>query len=101
MAGSVTLRLVGGIAVLSGYRERIGAGLLLAFVLPATFLGHDFWSMPPAKQPHELIEFLNNLAMAGGVMMVLVWESTGKQAFQLPVATVPPKPVPQPTIGNS
>jgi putative oxidoreductase len=95
MAGSVTLRLAGGIAVLSGYQARIGACLLLAFVLPATFLGHAFWSMPPAKRPHELIEFLNNLAMAGGVMLVVVWESASKQAYNLPVPSSPLQEIPQ------
>jgi putative oxidoreductase len=72
MAGSISLRLIGGLSVLTGYRARIGAALLLAFVLPATFLGHAFWAMPLEKQSHESVEFLNNLAMAGGVLFVLL-----------------------------
>jgi uncharacterized membrane protein YphA (DoxX/SURF4 family) len=35
-----------------------------------TVLAHDFWAMPTARQTHEMIEFLNNLAMAGGALMV-------------------------------
>ncbi len=72
MAGSILLRLAGGLLVLTGSCVRLGAALLLAFVLPATFLGHAFWTMPAAKQPHELVEFLNNLSMSGGVLIVLI-----------------------------
>jgi uncharacterized membrane protein YphA (DoxX/SURF4 family) len=72
MAGSIVLRLSGGLSVLTGIRGRWGAVLLLAFVLPATFLGHAFWTMPLVQQPHERVEFLNNLSMSGGVLFVLI-----------------------------
>jgi putative oxidoreductase len=72
MAGSIVLRLAGGLSVLAGIRGRWGAALLLAVVLPATFLGHAYWTMPLTKQPHEIVEFLNNLSMSGGVLFVLI-----------------------------
>jgi putative oxidoreductase len=72
MAGSIALRLIGGLSVLLGWRVRWGAALLLAFIAPATFLGHAFWLLPAEQQPHETIEFLNNLSMTGGVLLVLL-----------------------------
>src|SRR5262245_57085417 len=72
LTGSIVLRLVGGIGVLLGFHARTCAALLVAFVLPAAVLGHSFWGVPPAKQTHEVIEFLNNLSMAGGALLVVM-----------------------------
>jgi putative oxidoreductase len=72
LMGSIGLRLIGGLAVLLGFYARTGAALLVAFVLPAAVLAHDFWAMPPGRQTHETIEFLNNLAMAGGALLIVL-----------------------------
>jgi len=72
LAGSIMLRLLGGFSILLGFYARAGAALLVAFVVPAAFLAHDFWAMPASRQTHELIEFLNNLAMAAGALLVVV-----------------------------
>jgi len=70
LTGSIAFRLIGGLAILFGFHARIGATLLFAFVVPAALLAHDFWAMPATRQTHETIEFLNNLAMAAGAMLI-------------------------------
>jgi putative oxidoreductase len=72
LIGSIALRLAGGLSVLAGFEARWGAVLLLLFVVPATFLGHAFWAKPAGERTHEFIEFLNNLSMTGGVLLVLI-----------------------------
>src|SRR5271154_6667407 len=54
LLGSITFRLLGGLSVLVGFRARIGAALLVFFILPAAFLAHDFWAMPAERQTHEM-----------------------------------------------
>ncbi len=69
---SGTLALVGGISVLVGYRARIGALLLILFLLPVTFAMHDFWNIAdPQLSQIEQIHFLKNLSMLGGALMIL------------------------------
>ena len=80
LAGSIVLRLAGGLSVLTGFHARWGAVLLLLFVVPATFFGHAFWGKPVEKRTHESIEFLNNLSMAGGLLLVLI---AGSGAFSV------------------
>jgi putative oxidoreductase len=75
MAGSVSLRLVGGLMVLLGLYARVGGGLLLMFIVPATFIGHRFWAMSGEKREHEKIELLNNLCMVGGVALIALFGS--------------------------
>jgi len=72
LIGSVALRLAGGLSVLLGFRARSGAALLLVFVVPAAFLAHDFWMMPEARRTHEAVEFLNNMAIAAGALLVVL-----------------------------
>ena len=73
LIGSVALRLAGGLSVLLGFRARSGAAVLLVFVVPAAFLAHDFWMMPTARQTHETVEFLNNMAIAAGALLVALY----------------------------
>jgi putative oxidoreductase len=83
LLGSITFRLLGGLLVLTGFRARIGATLLVLFIVPAAFLAHDFWAMPPERQTHEMIEFLNNMAIAGGALLVAL-KGPGAWSFDGP-----------------
>ena len=72
LIGSVAFRLAGGLSVLLGFRARFGAALLVMFIVPAAFLAHDFWVMPEARRTHETVEFLNNMAIAAGALLVML-----------------------------
>lgn len=68
---SLVLRVVGSALLLHPRHARLGAAVLLAFLLPASLLAHAFWTVAPERQLHESIEFFNNLAMAGGLLLVV------------------------------
>jgi putative oxidoreductase len=70
--GAVGLQIVGGLMVATGYRPRLGAVLLLIFLIPTTVLFH-----PPAF-PAEMMPFLKNLAVMGGLLVVI--GATGREA---------------------
>src|SRR5437763_1795312 len=42
---SGVMELVGGISILIGYEARIGAWLIVLFMLPVTFVLHAFWKI--------------------------------------------------------
>ena len=50
---------------------------LVAFLVPATIIAHGFWSAPPDAHGAQLVNFLKNLAMVGGLLAVgaLYWRS--------------------------
>ncbi|MDE3045614.1 MAG: DoxX family protein [Verrucomicrobiota bacterium] len=66
------LELIGGLLLLLGVRERMGAGLLIAFLLPTTILCHQFWFVEGAERDLQQIMFLKNLAIIGGLVMVML-----------------------------
>ncbi|MDA0266593.1 MAG: DoxX family protein [Cyanobacteria bacterium] len=67
---TITFQLLGGAALLLGYKARIGAGLLLAFLMPATLVFHN-----PIADPTQMTQFMKNLAIIGGVLMILTYGS--------------------------
>ncbi len=68
LLGAIFLELVGGTMVLIGYYTKLGALLLLLFLLPATFIFHAFWAVPEAMVKLQMIMFLKNLAIMGGLL---------------------------------
>ena len=71
LAGAFVL-VLGGILILIGYRSGFGAILLLLYWIPVTFLVHDYWNAPDAERRMEAILFMKNIAITGGLLMVLV-----------------------------
>jgi putative oxidoreductase len=65
------VELVGGLLVFFGIKVRLGAGLLFLFLIPATLLFHSFWYMQGADRDLQMAMFLKNLAIAGGLLVVL------------------------------
>ena len=65
LAGALILEIVGAVLVLLGLFTRIGAVMLLAFLVPVTLLMHPFW-----VDAGELTPFLKNTAIAGGLLML-------------------------------
>ena len=70
---AVLLELGGGLALATGFRARIAALLLFAFLVPATYLFHFKAAFDPAMNlvdRGQLIHILKNLAIMGGLLMV-------------------------------
>ena len=72
-----TLQLVAGIALVIGWQERIAALLFALFLIPATLTEHDFWAPHGPEQQGQIVTFLKNVAIFGGLCFV---------AFRLPTA---------------
>ena len=65
------IALVGELSVLLGFKTRIGAGLLVIFLVPVTMMMHNFWtSTDPLTHQIERAMFLKNLTMLGGALVI-------------------------------
>lgn len=65
-AGTVLFQLLGSVSLLLGYKTNIGAILLIIFLIPATLLFHN-----PIANPNEINDFLKNIGLIGGLLMVI------------------------------
>ena len=68
---SGVIALTGGLSVLFGFRARIGGALLVLFLVPVTFVMHNFWAATDAAAFRlELILFPRNLVLLGCAVLV-------------------------------
>ncbi|HEU0080520.1 MAG TPA: DoxX family membrane protein [Candidatus Paceibacterota bacterium] len=72
IVGSGLLLLLGGLSVLFGVYTFWGIVLLLVFMVPVTFMMHDYWkAADPMQKMNERIAFQKNLAIIGFLLMLL------------------------------
>ena len=64
-AGSITVELGCGLAVLLGLFARPAAAILIPFTIAATLMFHNFWAAPEAQVTAQTINFLKNLGLIG------------------------------------
>lgn len=69
---AIVLLSVGGIFLLIGYRTSLASIFLLAYWLPVTFIVYSWWNDPIEYQRLNSILFMKNLAVAGGLLMILI-----------------------------
>jgi putative oxidoreductase len=78
LLGAIVLMLLGSIAVILGIKARWGAIFLIIFLIPTTILFH-----PPNGSEEDLIDFMKNLAVIGGLLMIVSF-GPGALSFEGP-----------------
>ncbi len=68
---SGVLAFAGGLSILLGYRAKLGAWLLVLFLVPVTVMMHNFWAVrdPMMAQMHMGM-FMKNVAMLGSALLI-------------------------------
>lgn len=68
---SGVIAVVGGLSILLGYRAKIGAWLIVLFLVPITFSMHKFWGVTdPMTAQIQMIMFMKNISMLGGALLI-------------------------------
>lgn len=68
---SGVIALLGGLSILLGYKARIGAWLLVIFLVPVTLMMHKFWGVAdPTTAMIQRVMFMKNVSMLGGALML-------------------------------
>jgi uncharacterized membrane protein YphA (DoxX/SURF4 family) len=64
--------LFGGVSILFGIYPYIGIVLLVAFLLPVSFMMHNFWKIEdPQLRMADKVNFMKNIALLGAILMLL------------------------------
>jgi putative oxidoreductase len=85
LSGAILFLIAGSLSIIFGYKARLGATLLLIFLVLATYFFHDFWTWPEdsmwvlstnedAKmlaQQNEMIALMKNLALMGAMLLIM------------------------------
>lgn len=73
VAIAILIELVGGLALLVGYKARWAAAALALFTIVAAFGFHNYWTMPPEKAAMQKVNFNKNIAIFGGLLFVVAF----------------------------
>ena len=74
---TIALEILGGLAIVIGYKARVAGLLLGLFSILAAFIFHNFWAFPPEQVYLQNIMFMKNLSMAGGLFLLTVFGAGG------------------------
>ncbi len=69
----IAVELLGALLILIGWQTRLVAWIMAIFTVGTALLGHKFWGVDPAQFNNQLTQFLKNLAIAGGFLMLAAW----------------------------
>ena len=77
---AVIMELLVGILLILGFYTRPLALLFALFVLGTALIGHPFWNMVEPERSANMTQFLKNLAIVGGLLLLAL---TGAGRFSL------------------
>jgi putative oxidoreductase len=66
----ILVEIGGGLLLILGWKTRLAAWILAIFVVCATFTAHRFWEFDGPQYVAQLTNFMKNLAIAGGLVLV-------------------------------
>lgn len=72
LSGAVAI--AGGLSILLGYRPKLGAWLIVLFLIPVALMLHKFWTvtdpMRAQIQQIQMILFMENVSRLGGALLI-------------------------------
>jgi putative oxidoreductase len=70
------IAFLGGVSILLGYKAKIGAWLIVIFLIPVSVMMHNFWAIQDAAAAQtEMTNFMKNLSMLGGALFIAYFGS--------------------------
>lgn len=67
---AIFLEIVGSLLIILGLFTRIGALMLLIFLIPVTLTMHAFWNFQGMEQATQVANFAKNVAIFGGLLIL-------------------------------
>jgi putative oxidoreductase len=63
------MAIAGSLSILLGFHGKVGAWLLVLFLVPVTFVLHNFWAVKdPMMQQVQMAMFLKSISMLGAAL---------------------------------
>ena len=70
LPAAIAVELGGGLLLAIGLKARWAALAIFLFLIPTTLIFHAFWGIDPKEAAMQQINFLKNVSIAGGMLMV-------------------------------
>lgn len=68
---SGVIATLGGLSIAFGYKAKLGAWLIVLFLVPVSFAMHNFWGVSdPMMHGIQLAMFMKNVSMVGAALLI-------------------------------
>jgi putative oxidoreductase len=64
------IEIGGGLLVLTGYKAKYAALVIALWLIPVTLVFHHFWGIPSEQLQDQMVNFLKNVAIIGGLLLL-------------------------------
>ena len=69
---AIIVELGGSLMLILGWNARAAATALFAFTAMTALIFHNFWAVPAEMAQNQMIHFMKNISMMGGLLYVVV-----------------------------
>jgi len=70
---TIALELGGGILLIAGYKVRWVAAAFFLWLIPTTFIFHQFWGIDAAQVQNQMNNFLKNVSIMGAMLLLIAF----------------------------
>jgi putative oxidoreductase len=70
---TATIEVGASLLLIVGWQARWAALALAAFTLMASFIFHNYWTLPAGQQMVDQLMFMKNIAIVGGLLAVFAF----------------------------
>jgi putative oxidoreductase len=65
------IAILGALSIILGFKAKMGAWLIILFLIPVTFMMHKFWGITdPMQMQMQMSLFMKNIALIGGALII-------------------------------
>lgn len=73
LALSIIIEVGGGLMLIFGWKARWAALAIFLWLIPVTLMFHNFWAVEAAQAQDQMIHFMKNLGIIGGMLYVMAY----------------------------
>ncbi len=67
---AILIELGGAIMIIVGWQTKLAAAIQFVYLIVITFMFHNFWAAPPQLHDLQLLNFLKNVGIMGGLLIL-------------------------------
>ncbi len=67
---AILIELGGAIMIILGWQTKLAAAVQFVYLIVITFMYHNFWAAPPQLHDVQLLNFLKNVGIMGGLLLL-------------------------------
>lgn len=74
---AAAIEILGGLTIILGFKTKLAAWVIFLYLIPVTFVFHNFWAVQGPEHIDTMIHFMKNVTIMGGFLMLAAFGAGG------------------------